>query len=89
VRSTSDIGALARIGTDEVLATLGLARSGRVYDLGLEINEQMPQGARGGSGPGSANSPRPAHVSQANIVRAGSGALGPRRSRLRFQIGLR
>jgi kynurenine formamidase len=47
VRSTSDIGALARIGTDEVLAALGLARSGRVYDLGLEINEQMPQGARG------------------------------------------
>jgi kynurenine formamidase len=45
--SAQDVGALARIGPEQVLAGLGLAGNGRVYDLGLEINEQMPQGARG------------------------------------------
>jgi kynurenine formamidase len=43
----TDVGALARIGSDQVLTGLRLARTGRVYDLGLEINEQMPQGPRG------------------------------------------
>jgi len=42
-----DVGALSRITADHVLAALALARRGRVYDLGLEINERMPQGARG------------------------------------------
>jgi kynurenine formamidase len=43
----ADIGALDRIGCAEVLDALRLARSGRVYDLGLEISERMPQGQRG------------------------------------------
>jgi kynurenine formamidase len=45
--STAGAGALERIGREQVLASLGLARSGLIYDLGLEINERMPQGARG------------------------------------------
>jgi kynurenine formamidase len=43
----TDIGALDRLTSAEVTDALRLARSGRVYDLGLEINERMPQGARG------------------------------------------
>lgn len=38
------IGAVARITSDEVRAALALARMGRVYDLGLEINERIPHG---------------------------------------------
>jgi kynurenine formamidase len=40
-------GALARIGQEEVLAALALPRAGRVYDLGLELNERIPQGIKG------------------------------------------
>lgn len=47
IGETSAVGALARIGFRERLAALGLIQSGRVYDLGLEINERMPQGQRG------------------------------------------
>jgi kynurenine formamidase len=42
-----DVGALSRITADQILAALALVRHGAVYDLGLEINEKMPQGARG------------------------------------------
>ncbi len=37
-------GALERMGASEVLAGLSLPRAGRVYDLGLEINERIPPG---------------------------------------------
>jgi kynurenine formamidase len=40
----TDPGALARIGAQEVLGALGLPRVGRIYDLGLEINERIPPG---------------------------------------------
>jgi kynurenine formamidase len=43
----SDVGALARIGSDQIRNATALARDGKVYDLGLEINERMPQGPRG------------------------------------------
>jgi kynurenine formamidase len=39
--------ALARLTPEHVRSALGLVRTGTVYDLGLEINERMPQGARG------------------------------------------
>jgi kynurenine formamidase len=39
-----DIGALARIGSAEVLRAIGLARGGRVYDLGCDVDERMPGG---------------------------------------------
>lgn len=42
-----NLGALARIGQEQVIAALELVGGGRLYDLGLEINERMPQGARG------------------------------------------
>lgn len=38
----SEIGALARIGERERQAALQLARRGRVYDLGLELNSAIP-----------------------------------------------
>jgi kynurenine formamidase len=41
-RSASEIGALARIGEGERQAALRLARRGRVYDLGLELNSAIP-----------------------------------------------
>jgi kynurenine formamidase len=45
VRSRGDdTGALARIGRSELLAGLGLVRAGRVYDLGMDIDERMPGG---------------------------------------------
>ena len=47
VNGKRDVGALSRIGQAEILAALGLIKFGRVYDLGLEINERMPQGKRG------------------------------------------
>ncbi len=39
-----DRGALGRIGAREALAALRLPRTGKVYDLGLEINERIPPG---------------------------------------------
>lgn len=39
--------ALARIGEAERLAALRLAKDGRVFDLGLELGEHVPQGAPG------------------------------------------
>jgi kynurenine formamidase len=42
----TDIGALLRIGSAHVREAVGLVRHGRVYDLGLEINDRMPQGPR-------------------------------------------
>jgi kynurenine formamidase len=45
--TTADIGALTRITSEELRAAVQLVRAGRLYDLGLEINEQMPQGLRG------------------------------------------
>jgi kynurenine formamidase len=41
------LSALARLTPEHVRAALALVRTGTVYDLGLEINERMPQGARG------------------------------------------
>lgn len=43
----STIGALARIGTTERQAALGLASTGVVYDLGLDLGEHVPQGNPG------------------------------------------
>jgi kynurenine formamidase len=40
----ADRGALTRIGAAEVLGALRLPRAGRIYDLGLEINERIPPG---------------------------------------------
>lgn len=40
-------GALARIGADQRRQALGLARTGQVYDLGLELGEHVPQGNPG------------------------------------------
>jgi len=42
VQCQQPIGALRRITTPAVLAALALARRGRVYDLGVEINERIP-----------------------------------------------
>jgi kynurenine formamidase len=39
-------GALGRITSETVLSSLALVRRGRVYDLGLEIDEYVPQGSR-------------------------------------------
>jgi kynurenine formamidase len=38
------IGALARIDSDKIVAAIRNVRQGRVYDLGLEINDRMPRG---------------------------------------------
>jgi kynurenine formamidase len=38
-------GALARISGDTVLAALRLPQKGRVYDLGLELNDRIPSNA--------------------------------------------
>jgi kynurenine formamidase len=40
----TDVGALARIGRAQRLQALALVEEGRVYDLGLDINERMPMG---------------------------------------------
>lgn len=40
----ADVGALRRIGAEQRIAALGLPRSGRIYDLGLDIDERMPMG---------------------------------------------
>lgn len=37
------IGALARIDSDTLIAATRIVRKGRTYDLGLEINDRMPQ----------------------------------------------
>jgi kynurenine formamidase len=37
--------ALSRIGTEEVLRALSSVREGRVYDLGLELGNAIPQGS--------------------------------------------
>lgn len=42
-----DIGALARIGAAQLQAAFELAREHRVYDLGLELGEHIPQGPPG------------------------------------------
>lgn len=39
--------ALSRIGPAELLAALRLAKDGRVFDLGLELGEHVPQGVPG------------------------------------------
>ncbi|MGD0715536.1 MAG: cyclase family protein [Gaiellaceae bacterium] len=44
---TAQSSALSRITSAQVQKALQLAVEGRVYDLGLEINEQMPQGLIG------------------------------------------
>lgn len=44
-------GALARIGAQQRRAALGLARTGQVYDLGLELGEHVPQGNPGEMAP--------------------------------------
>jgi kynurenine formamidase len=41
---TEDRGATARIGATEILGALRLPNAGRVYDLGLELNEGIPPG---------------------------------------------
>lgn len=38
---------VSRLRPDVAQAALALGRQGKVFDLGLEINEQMPQGPRG------------------------------------------
>ena len=38
------IGALARINSDTLTAAVGTVRQGHIYDLGLEINDQIPHG---------------------------------------------
>jgi kynurenine formamidase len=43
--STAPAGALSRIGAEQRRAALGLARGGRVFDLGLELGEHVPQGS--------------------------------------------
>lgn len=40
-------GALSRVGTSQVLEAVRLVRAGHVYDLGLELNEDVPQGSPG------------------------------------------
>jgi len=46
-RSLTAVPAVARISGPTVLAALQLARTGRVYDLALELNEGIPQGNPG------------------------------------------
>lgn len=41
------IGALTRIGDEQRRVALALARTGRIYDLGLELGEHIPQGNPG------------------------------------------
>lgn len=45
--TNGDVGALSRVGPTQVVDALRLGHAGRVYDLGLETNERMPQGGRG------------------------------------------
>jgi hypothetical protein len=40
--SAESIGALSRINDGTVRSALGLAKAGRVYDLGLELNSRIP-----------------------------------------------
>ncbi len=40
-------GALARIAPADLLSALSLVKQGKTYDLGLEINERIPQGGPG------------------------------------------
>lgn len=40
-------GALARIAPADLLSALALVKQGKTYDLGLEINERIPQGNPG------------------------------------------
>jgi kynurenine formamidase len=51
VDSTRPARALQRIGPQEVLAAIGLVKSGRVYDLGLDLNSSVPQGLPGAFDP--------------------------------------
>lgn len=44
-RSESAIGALSMIGQDAVRSALSLARTGEVFDLGLEISARIPHNA--------------------------------------------
>ena len=39
-----DLGALARVGPSQIRSAVGLVRRGRVFDLGLPIDERMPGG---------------------------------------------
>lgn len=39
-----DLGALDRVGPDQIRSAVTLVRQGRVYDLGLPIDERMPGG---------------------------------------------
>jgi kynurenine formamidase len=41
-RDPKEVGALARMSADTVVAAIALARTGRVFDLGLEINNRIP-----------------------------------------------
>ena len=43
--------ALQRIGPEQVLAAIGLVKTGRVYDLGLDLNSSVPQGVPGAFDP--------------------------------------
>jgi kynurenine formamidase len=47
ISQKQDIGALDRITPVELLSALSLVRQGMIYDLGLEINENIPQGGPG------------------------------------------
>ena len=42
-----DVGALARITPDVLMSAFSLVQQGKIYDLGMEINEAMPQGDPG------------------------------------------
>ena len=41
------LGALTRIAPEQILSALILVKQGKTYDLGLEINERIPQGDPG------------------------------------------
>lgn len=41
------LGRLSDLDEEQVRSATALVRAGRIFDLGLEINERMPQGARG------------------------------------------
>lgn len=43
----TDIGAMARMTAEDLLATFQVVKRGEVYDLGLELSERIPQGAPG------------------------------------------
>ncbi|WP_195760683.1 cyclase family protein [Agromyces kandeliae] len=45
--STTNLGALSRLTPDHVLGAARLVHRGRVYDLGQELSERVPQGAPG------------------------------------------